>query len=228
MNKRKVLGIVTIGQSPREDVVPEMKRMAAIEAEILECGALDGLSLPEIEKLAPEKGEFLLETILKDGTAVKLSRDKLIPRVQKCIDSLVERGADVILILCLGEWPQFRSGKLVVKALEPFCAFTLGLVDTGDKIGVIVPAEEQVDDFRMKWSKEGVGVKVVAASPYSPTAKDEIARAAEILKESDVNVVVMACPGYTVEMKRIVERITGKPVVLVRSALAWMVKELVD
>ena len=44
----------------------------------------------------------------------------------------------------------------------------------------------------------------------------------------DVNVVVMACPGYTVEMKRIVERITGKPVVLVRSALAWMVKELVD
>ena len=226
MNKRKVLGIVTIGQSPREDIVPEMKRLAGIEAEILECGALDELSLPEIEKLAPEEGEFLLETVLRDGTAVKLSRNKLIPRIQKCIDSLVERGADVILILCLGEWPRFKSDKLIVRALEPFCAFTLGLVDTGDKIGVIVPAEGQVDVFREKWSKDGVEARIVAASPYSPTARDEIERAAQMLK--DVNVMVMACPGYTVEMKGIVEKITGKPVVLVRSALAWMVKELID
>ena len=224
MKKRTTLGIVTIGQSPRDDVVPEMKRLAAVEAEILECGALDGLSLSEIERLSPAEEEYLLETRLKDGTAVRLSRDKLIPRMQKCIDSLVERGADVILILCLGEWPRFKSDKLVVRALEPFCAFTLGLMDTGDKMGVIVPAEEQVDDFRWKWSKEGVGVMVVAASPYSPTAKDEIARAAEILK--DANVVAMACPGYTAEMKRTVQQITGKPVVLVRSALAWMVKEL--
>jgi len=226
LNKHKVLGIISIGQSPREDVVPEMKSLAGIEAEILECGALDGLGLPEIEKLAPEEGEFLLETRLKDGTAVRLSRDKLIPLVQECIDSLVVREADVILILCLGEWPQFRSDKLVVRALEPFCAFTLGLVGRGDTIGVIVPAEGQVGVFSEKWSKEGVEVRIVAASPYNPTAGDDIEQAAQMLK--DVNVVVMACPGYTVEMKKVVEQITGKPVVLARSALAWMVKELVD
>lgn len=226
MAKSKKLGIATIGQSPRADVVPEMKKLAGIKAEILECGALDGLSLPEIRELAPAEGEFPLETALKDGTAIKLSRDKLVPRMQKCIDSLVERGADVILILCLGEWPQFESDKLIVRALDPFCAFTLGLVDNGDKIGVVVPAEGQVEYFRGKWSKEGVGVKVVAASPYSSTAGEEVAQAAEKLK--DVNVVALACPGYTVEMKGNVERITGKPVVLVRSALAWMCQELVD
>ena len=226
MAESKKLGIATIGQSPREDVVPEMKNLAGIEAEILECGALDGLSLPEIRDMAPEEGGFPLATALKDGTAVKLSRDKLVPRMQKCIDSLVERGADVILILCLGEWPQFESDKLIVRALDPFCAFTLGLVDNGDKIGVVVPAEGQVEYFRGRWSKDGVGIKVVAASPYSSTAREEVAQAAEKLK--DVNLVAMACPGYTVEMKRSAERITGKPVVLVRSALAWICQELVD
>lgn len=203
-----------------------MQRLAGIKAEVLECGALDGLSLPEIEKLAPEEGEYSLETRLKDGTVVKLSRDKLIPRIQNCINLLIERGADVILILCLGEWPQFKSDRLVVRALESFCAFTSGLVDTGDKIGVIVPAKGQINDFSGKWSKEGVEVIVMAASPYNRNSQDEVKRDAEALK--DVNVVVMACPGYTVEMEDIAKQIAGKPVVLARSALAWMAKELVD
>ncbi len=227
MNKQIIVGMVTIGESPREDTVSEIKRLAGVKAEILECGALDGLSLPEIQKLAPERGEYVLVSRLRDGIEIRLARSKIIKKMQKCIDSLAERGADLIVILCVGEWPKFKSEKLVVEPSEPFRGFMLGLVGEGDKLGIIVPAEDQIDDFKEKWSKEGVRVNVVAASPYTPAAKDEVARAARSLKESDIDVVAMACAGYTMEIKRIVQQITGKPVVLAISTLAWMVKELV-
>ena len=226
MSKSKIVGMITIGESPRDDLVPEIKGLAGLEAEIMQCGALDGLSRSEMTKLAPEHGEYELVTRLKEGTEIRLARSKLVDRMQNCIDTLEERGADIIVILCVGEWPGFRSSKLVIEPFAPFRGLILGLVDKGDRLGIIVPAEAQIDGFKQGWSKEGVEVSVVAASPYSPTARDDLARAARSLKESEVDVVAMACPGFGEEMKGIVEEITGKPAVLVLSVLAWIVKEL--
>jgi protein AroM len=42
------VGLVTIGQSPRVDVVPEIKEVLRdVEVEVVECGALDKLSKDE-------------------------------------------------------------------------------------------------------------------------------------------------------------------------------------
>jgi protein AroM len=227
LNRKPTVGIATIGQSPRADVVPEIQEMAGIEAEFLECGALDGLGLPEIEKLAPEKSDYMLVTRLSDGSHVRLARDKIIEKMQRSIDSLVEQGADLVIVLCVGEWPKFKSKKLVVTPSEPLCGFALGLLGRGDKLGLSVPAEEQIDDFRSKYSKDGVAVVALAASPYGPTTMDESIRAAEILKERDVDLVVMDCPGYTLEVKHAVQGITQKPVITVRTAIAAMITQLV-
>ena len=227
MNKKTVVGIATIGQSPRVDVVPELKEMAGVGAEYIESGVLDGLSLPEIERLAPEKGQYMLVTRLSDGSHVRLARDKIIEKMQKCIDSLVYHGADLVIVLCVGKWPKFRSKKLVVTPSEPLCGFALGLVREGDTLGLIVPAEDQIDDFKGKYSKDGVEIVAAAASPYGSTAKDESMRAAEMLKERDVDLVVMDCPGYTLEIKDAVQGITEKPVITVRTAIASMIKQLV-
>ena len=227
MNRNPKVGIATIGQSPRVDVVPEIKKFACVEAEYLECGALDGLSLAEIEDLAPEKGEYMLVARLNDGTPVRLARSKIIEKMQVCTDKLVEQGADLVIILCVGEWPKFKSEKLVVTPSGPFCGFALGLLREGDRLGVIVPAEDQIDDFGRKWKKEGVETIVTAASPYGPTAREESKEAAEILKQHHVDLVVMDCPGYTLGVKRMVQEITGKPAILVRAAVGAMIKQLV-
>ncbi len=226
MNRKIKVGVVTIGQSPRVDVVPEIKELAGVEAEYLECGALDGLSLSEVEKLAPEGGEYMLVARLGDGSQVRLARSKIIEKMQECIDKLHEQGADLVIILCVGEWPEFTSEKLVITPSEPLCGFALGLLRKGNRLGVIVPAADQIDDFGGKWNKEGVEVVVTSASPYGPTATDESKRAARILKERDVDLVVMDCPGYTMEAKQIVQHLTGKPVILVRTAVAAMIKQL--
>ena len=47
------IGLVTIGQSPRSDVVPDMAAILGPAVEIREAGALDGLARSEIDALAP-------------------------------------------------------------------------------------------------------------------------------------------------------------------------------
>ncbi|WP_342788308.1 AroM family protein, partial [Desulfurococcus sp.] len=42
------VGLITIGQSPRVDVVSEIKDILGSEIEILECGALDDLAREQI------------------------------------------------------------------------------------------------------------------------------------------------------------------------------------
>lgn len=226
MNKGLVVGMITIGQSPRDDIISEIKQLMTIDAEILECGALDGLSLSEIEELAPEPGDYMLVSKLRDGSSVRLARNKIIGKVQECINSLVARGADITVILCSGEWPRFTSPKLVVAPGEAFCGFTLGMVNEGDKLGVLVPDEDQIEFAGRKWHKEKVKLFIAVASPFGPTADDEVTRAAGNLKQSGVDLVAMDCVGYTLEKKRIVQEITGRPVVLVRSVIAHIIREV--
>ena len=49
----KKLGLITIGQSPRIDVVPEIRQIIGHGIEVMEGGALDGLTLDEVRKLYP-------------------------------------------------------------------------------------------------------------------------------------------------------------------------------
>ena len=48
---RPVVGLVTIGQSPRPDIVPDMAAIIGPGVDIREAGALDGLSRADVEAL---------------------------------------------------------------------------------------------------------------------------------------------------------------------------------
>lgn len=54
MNQR--VGMITVGQSPRDDIVPNMSQVLGANIEVFENGALDGLSMEEIRSLAPKGG----------------------------------------------------------------------------------------------------------------------------------------------------------------------------
>lgn len=49
------LGVVTIGQAPRVDLIPEIKPILGEDVKVVERGALDGLSLKEVEAFYPER-----------------------------------------------------------------------------------------------------------------------------------------------------------------------------
>ena len=50
------VGMITVGQSPRDDIVPNMSQVLGANIEVIEKGALDGLSTEEIHSLAPKGG----------------------------------------------------------------------------------------------------------------------------------------------------------------------------
>jgi protein AroM len=216
------VGMITIGQSPRPDVVPEVTALVDQPMEVIQAGALDGLSLDEIRLLAPGPADETLVTRMRDGTEVHLAKRHVIPRLQRCIDRLGSQ-VDVLVLLCTGHFPEFSSP---VPLLEP-----QGLVDKilqavvgpGGTIGVMVPGAAQVEGSRQKMAGYGLVATVVKASPY--TGSDEIRRAAGRLRQTDVKAIVMHCIGYTAAMKAEVRRISGKPVLLARSLVGKILEE---
>ncbi|MEM3735736.1 MAG: AroM family protein [Candidatus Bathyarchaeia archaeon] len=50
------IGLITIGQSPRNDVTPMLKAMLGQAVQLVEKGALDNLTKDEVNRLAPRLG----------------------------------------------------------------------------------------------------------------------------------------------------------------------------
>ena len=113
-----LLGLVTIGQSPRDDVLPQMLPFLPEAVGIRQAGALDGLSREQLANLRPGPGDYVLHTRLRDGSAVTVSRERIVSLLQRCIGELEDGGANPILLLCTGEFPSLRSRALLVELLR--------------------------------------------------------------------------------------------------------------
>src|SRR5262245_26395739 len=100
------IGLITVGQSPRSDVVPDMAAILGADVEILESGALDGLDRAHIATLAPETDDEILVTRLVDGTPVFVGKTKMIPLIEARIAALEDRGVTLNVLLCTGEFPR--------------------------------------------------------------------------------------------------------------------------
>lgn len=223
MPSKKIVGVVTIGQSPRTDVMPEIKLFWRGEIEVRECGALDDLNRSEIQNLEKNIKGDLLVTRLRDGTEIKVGHQDIIPRVEACIRKL-ENEVPLIILICTGTFPQFQSKSFILYP-EPILYNMAKSVLREGKVGILTPGVEQIKYQQERWSKIFSKVFVLGASPYIKNG-EEVKSAAQKLKEEGVNLIVMDCMGYTLAMKEWVKEITGKPALLARSALARVAEEL--
>lgn len=218
------LGIVVVGQTPRIEITQVMTDMLGDSVEVVEKGALDGLSFEEIEALRPEKGMTLIATRLADGTQVTLGEEKIIPKVQDKIYALNEEGVDLIVLSCTGHFPRFESRCLIIESQKVVDHCVAALMHEGDRLGVLVPLPEQMALASQNLSHITKNVAVASASPFGPV--EEIACAAKTLKEDRVDLVVMHCMGFTNEHRRVWRRICPAPVVLANSMVARTAAEL--
>ncbi|MCC6945035.1 MAG: AroM family protein, partial [Thermomicrobiales bacterium] len=93
-----VIGFTTIGESPRDDIVPGMMEIFPDGITSAQRGCLDGLTRPEIDALAPEGSEVGIITLLKSGDSVLLSHSKILPIMQRKVDELVrDEQAEVVV-----------------------------------------------------------------------------------------------------------------------------------
>lgn len=222
---KKVIGTVTIGQSPRTDVIPDVASILGPDIEIREAGALDGLSPEIIASFAPQEGDYVLVTRLADGTSVQVAEQHITPRIHEKIAEHFTDGIPVVLLLCTGEFPDFETGGLLIRP-QKVLFNAVAAVAKGMRIGILTPSPEQVDQSENRWGSLSPFVRAVPSSPYVNSM--EAARtAAEELKEWKAEITVLDCIGYTLAIRSLVRERTDRPALLARGVAASMVKELI-
>ena len=215
------IGMITVGQSPRNDVIAEIREILG-QVEIVERGCLDELTNEQIGSLKPEEREPFLVTVLRDGSSVQVSKEKTVQLLQQRIKELENEDVISIVLLCTGDFSNLESKKLLIAPRKLIRGLVEAVLTTEEKLGVIVPCCEQIDQIQKKWSHLNPVVEV--ASPYDNSAR--IQEAAKKLRAQNVDLTVLDCIGYSMQMKQTVKEITGKPVILARTLLAGVLREL--
>lgn len=213
------LGVVTIGQSPRVDMVPEMERHWP-GITVLERGALDGWDAGAIAATPVREGDELLTSWLSDETSVVFGRDLVLPLIQQRIDELERDGVDATLLLCTGTFPSFTSQHRLFTASPLFIGGVRALAT--DVIGVLCPLAKQEADSANKFAPSPV--IAASADPYSAT-EDDYRNVATGLADRGATTLVLDCMGYTEQHRSWVQSATGLPVVLARSIVSRLVGE---
>lgn len=219
---------ITIGQSPRDDVVPAVRRILPSDVRILEYGALDGLNSDDVAGFSVRDGEVGIVTRLRDDSSVLLSHELILPKMQEKVDLVVERDhADVIVILCGADWSALKSPKLIVNPGQLFPAIVTALT-AGKKLGVIKPDAGQVEREYQRYLDRGIDVAVTSASPYAGPDRLRLAReAGDYLQGEGCELIWMTCVGMDEDMRDAVHGVLPRPTILARSVLARIIAELV-
>ena len=222
----KTFGAVTIGQAPRPDITADILAVLGPDYRVVERGALDGLTRVEIDRLAPNPGEDVLVTRLRDGSEVQAAERHITPLVQRQVNELFAEGAPVVLLLCTGHFPGFTANGTVLRPQELIneAAARLG---RGKRVGVLCPTAEHIPQMKRQWGQVlGREPLVMAASPYHGI--NGVEQPAFAMKTAGVQVVAMDCIAYPLVLKERVEEITGAQVLLPRTLAAEAVRTYFD
>ena len=221
MESKKV-GFLTIGQSPREDVISEIQPLLFPQIEVYEEGLLDDLSPEEIDLLKPEFGEIPLVTRLRDHSQVLLGEEKVSSLMHEALDNM-RRKADIRAagVLCTHDFQLTRPSYPVIFPHD-YIHFLITRALRVSSLGAVVPLEGQVEMARKKMEVEKVVTAVM--SPYEEGKEWE--ETARKFTQEKVEVVVLDCMGFRMRDKQQLQNLLPCPILLPRAILAQAINQL--
>jgi protein AroM len=224
----KKIGIVCIGQTPRPDVVSFVERALGKNYETVIAGALDGFTFEDIPEFRDE--EYLLMTTMYDKMgqrkSVRVTREFLVPLLQRRINEISKNYPDAIIIWCAGRFPEFKSKIMVIRPSEILKGVVEAIIKRG-RLGVIYPSKEQLIWALPEWSHEGVEI-------YSDSLgilysrEEELKMLAERLARKELDLILLNCASFGNDMKQLIVQRTGKPVIQANTLTLQVVKELIN
>lgn len=221
------IGFATIGESPRDDVVPYLRERLGTGVQSIEGGVLDGLDDTTIASLDDDGPGVHMVTRLRDGRKVRLAYERVLPRMQSVVEALVAGDAEAIVILCGADWSPVTSSVPIVNPGKLF-PNVLQALASGKRLGVVKPDAGQVQRTVEQFRSLGVDAIVTSASPYGADRLEQASVAGEMLATAGVDLVWMTCVGMDDAMKQRVTARTGKKAILARSLIAGVVQTLLD
>ncbi len=221
----RTLGIVTIGQAPRDDIVELFAAQAPAGTEVILRGALDGLSDAEVDALPPQSGADTLYTRLRGGRDVKISKQAVIDRSPAALARLRADGCDAIVYACTGEFPPMEGDTGVLFPSRVLSGLAEGLLPRG-RLGLLVPFAEQGEKLKAKWARAGVEVIVEALVPSADPL--ETKAVADRLAAAKPDLIALDCMSYTPATKAAVKERVPAPTLLAITATGRVLRELLD
>jgi protein AroM len=226
----KTLGILTIGQSPRPDgLARDVQKVLGTGVQVIERGALDGLSRKEVDALQPGESDYRLITLLNDHTPVQIAKKPILYRLQRHITDLERNcGIDATLLMCTGEFPHFDHERPLIKPQESLYGVVKGLAG-GGTVGSLTPLESQLSQARDKWLSMGyTDVALADADPYCDDPIQAVTSATEKVRSEGASVLFMDCFGYDLRMGAAATAVFDGPVILARSMAARIASEVIE
>lgn len=220
----KKIGMLTIGQAPRDDLIPGLMEILGEGYEVVEAGALDDVTLDEVKQIPLIKEDYILVSRMRDGTEIKITKKYILPMLQWKLEEIEAQGVRLTVVMCTGKFPQFKSKGLVVTPMEILQGVLKGCLKEG-RLGVIYPTVEQVEKGYGDWGRPGVEVYGDTVSPYE---EGDVEALAGRLAEQDLDVVLLNCFGFPSEVKHVIAKKTGVPVIQANAVVARVLKELVS
>lgn len=221
----KKIGMLTIGQSPRDDILPGLKEILGEGYEIVEAGALDDKTLEDVGKIDLNPQDYILVSRMRDGAEIKITKKYIIPMIQEQIHRLEEQGVRLIVIMCTGRFPQFASRGLVVTPSEILKGVLKASLKKG-RLGVVYPAEEQTPMAGGEFGREGVEVYADWVSPYE--GDDELDQVADRLASQNLDLILLNCFGFSSKVRKVITEKTGVLAIQSNALVARVLKELVS
>jgi hypothetical protein len=238
MNQRATLGLCTLGQRRPEylnDWHRNFLKQFGLDVEVIAEHALEGLTAEEIKEIEQKPGDHFIGVTFRDPggreeekpgfpapwigpgwRAIAVARHLLIPYLQKSIDRLEEKGADVVIITCAEEYPEgaLTSKKFLIMPAKCFLGWVRAVLGQTKKarLGVLCASPGHAIQDRATLQRER-GLDVY----YEILHGDDWESAARRLKEYGVQATLLW--GYHSGINHqaenagaaIVQRITGAP-----------------
>lgn len=217
--EKPVIGLVTIGQTPRPDITNDYETLWGDSFDIVEAGALDGLGSGEIAGLAPAPGESDLVTLLANGRSVYVSHERLVPHVQTAIGRAAGSGVVIAVVQCTGEFPSLNP---TIPLLFPSRVLqnSVGcLLSPGNKITVIVPTEVQAGEAEKRWRSRGFEPKTTVVHPFGNIGAtvERLARDEAIMNTA---AIIVDCYGFSTRFFSHLAECYRKPIFVPRILIA--------
>ena len=217
---------ITIGQSPRIDLVPELQRILPC-VEFVERGLLDGMTATAVDALGPTCDEEVLVTRLADGSSVRIRADWAHEEMARAVSEEARGDVAAVLVACSGTFPAVPAVEVPVFLPDRiFGDLVESLAEHAGALVLVTPDSEQKHAAELRFGRRANGAEVTAVSidPYEGT-EAEWDRLAESLasqaRAADApTVVALDCMGYTAEQAERLRLASGGVVVTVRSAVA--------
>ena len=196
--------------------------MPSVDIRLL--GALDGIDIGVIHRLARSDHPYPLHAKLADGATVDIPMNILLPMVTERAHQLTNWGAQLVVVLCAGGFPELdcRVPVLLPGKLVPA---VVGTLTRTRRIGVVTPISGQVEAARAKWQSDGFWVHVAHASPYQ---RGELRTVATELADPSLELVVLDCMGHGTEYQRTFAHYCGRPTILAQTLVARVTGEFFD